>query len=126
MTQHLCTCGFIFDEDKGLPSKNILPGTDFSSLSDFECPRCGNGEFEEIKKREDNGDVPVISASYDRIKDWVMDPKGYFTIKTFPEEKIIKVRYYTNDGVLQRLIEGKKAMDIYNTIVREGFVSYKK
>ena len=67
--------------------------------------------------------VPHIKAEYDRIKDWKMDPKGYFTIKPFPEEKLIKVRYYTKDGKKQCLIEGKNAMEIYNTIVREGFIS---
>ncbi|MFQ5531486.1 MAG: hypothetical protein ACE5ES_02620, partial [Candidatus Nanoarchaeia archaeon] len=33
--------------------------------------------------------TPVIEAKYDRIKDWKMDPKGYFLIKTYPETKEI-------------------------------------
>ena len=123
--QWLCTCGYIYDETRGFPSKEIEPGTTFNSIDTFSCPKCSKGKesFEEIKKVEDDKNVKVITAKYDRIKDWVMDPKGYFTIKIFPEEKLIKTRYYTADGKLQCVIESPKAMDIYNTVIKEGFVS---
>ncbi len=71
-------------------------------------------------------DVPVIRAHYDTNKEWRMDPKGFFTIKPFPKEGIIRARYYVVDSgkyVLKLLFEGKNAEDIYNTIVREGKVS---
>ena len=34
-----------------------------------------------------------IEAKYDRIKDWKMDPKGYFLIKVDKEAKKIRVAY---------------------------------
>lgn len=74
-------------------------------------------------KEEEKDKVPVIRAHYDSRKEWKMDPKGYFTMKPFPEEGVIRVRYYGEDYALKLLIEGKTAEEIYNTIVREGLVS---
>ncbi len=65
----------------------------------------------------------TIKASYDSRKEWKMDPKGFFTIKPFPEEGIIRVRYYNTKHKLLSLIEGKNAEEIYNTICRENLVS---
>ena len=76
-------------------------------------------------KSEDAG-VPVIKASYDSKKEWILDKKGFFTIKPFPEEGIIRVRYYkvTPQGHKKvSLIEGKTAEEIVQTIVREKLVS---
>jgi len=74
-------------------------------------------------KEEDKEKVPTITAHYDSNTEWKMDPKGFFTIKPLPEEKVIKVRYYGEDHALKFVIEGKSAEDIYNTIVREELVS---
>ena len=72
---------------------------------------------------EDNKETKIIKAHYDRIKEWKMDPKGFLTIKIFPKEGLIKVRYYKTIRKIECLIEGKTAMDIYNTVIREGFIS---
>ena len=34
-----------------------------------------------------------IPAKYDKIKDWVMDPKGYFLIKIDKEKNCIRVGF---------------------------------
>ena len=68
-------------------------------------------------------DVKVIKATYDSRKEWSMDEKGFFTIKPFPEEGIIRVRYYDAKHQLRLVIEGSNAEQIYNTIVREKLVS---
>ena len=34
-----------------------------------------------------------ITAKYNKIKDWVMDPKGYFLIKIDREKNLIRVGY---------------------------------
>ena len=71
-----------------------------------------------------------LIAKYDRIKDWKMDPKGYFLIAVDRDEKIIKVGYCTftklgklpvNDMVAE--IKGKTAIEIVNTLIREEFIS---
>ena len=71
-----------------------------------------------------------IIAKYHRIKDWKMDPKGYFLIAVDKGEKIIKVGYCkftklgnfpVNDMVAE--IRGKTAIEIVNTLIREKFIS---
>ena len=71
-----------------------------------------------------------ITAKYHRIKDWKMDPKGYFLIAIDRKKKIIKVGYCKfirlgnlpiNDMVAE--ITGKTAIEIINTIIRENYIS---
>ena len=75
-----------------------------------------------IKKR--------IIAKYHRIKDWKMDPKGYFLIAVDKKNKIIRVGYCkfiklgsspVNDMVAE--IKGKTAIEIINTLIKEKFIS---
>ena len=68
-------------------------------------------------------EVRSINAHYDSMKEWAMDPKGFFTIKPFPDEGVIRVRYYNAKHQLSALIEGKNAEEIYVTICREGLIS---
>ena len=71
-----------------------------------------------------------IVAKYDRIKDWKMDPKGYFLIAIDREDSFIRVGYCkftklgnnpVNDMVSE--IKGKNALEIVNTLIREKFIS---
>ena len=75
-----------------------------------------------IKKR--------ITAKYHKIKDWRMDPKGYFLIAVDKNKKIIRVGYciFTklgnspiNDMIAE--ITGKTAIEIVNTLIKEKFIS---
>ena len=75
-----------------------------------------------IKKR--------IIAKYHRIKDWKMDPKGYFLIEVDKKNKIIKVGYckFTRLGSspindMVAIIKGETAIEIVNTLIRERFIS---
>ena len=65
-----------------------------------------------------------IEARYDRMKDWKMDPKGYFLIKVDQKEKLIRVGYCTfPDNKLRAEITGTKALEIVNTLIREEMIS---
>ena len=75
-----------------------------------------------IKKR--------INAKYHRIKDWKMDPKGYFLISVDKKKNLIQVGYCKfiklgnspiNDMVA--IIKGKTAIEIVNTLTRKKFIS---
>ena len=71
-----------------------------------------------------------LVSKYHKIKDWRMDPKGYFLIVVDKKKKIIRVGYckFTrlgnspiNDMVAE--IKGKTAIEIVNTLIREKFIS---
>jgi len=71
-----------------------------------------------------------IKARYDKIKDWVMDPKGYFLIAIDKKSNLLRVGYckfkklgnsVENDLVAE--ITGKTAIEILNTLIREKYIS---
>ena len=71
-----------------------------------------------------------ITAKYHKIKDWKMDPKGYFLIAVDRNKKIIRVGYciFTKLGNspindMVAVIQGKTAIEIVNTLIREKFIS---
>ena len=71
-----------------------------------------------------------IPAKYDRIKDWIMDPKGYFLIKIDKEKKIIRVGYcifskLDNDPIHDMISEvtGCTAIEIVNTLIDNEYLS---
>jgi len=75
-----------------------------------------------IKKR--------LIAKYHRIKDWKMDPKGYFLISVDKKKKSIQVGYckFTKLGNspindMIAVVKGKTAIEIVNTLIREKFIS---
>lgn len=40
-------CGFIYDEEKGLPEEGIAPGTKWENVpDDWECPECGVSKYD--------------------------------------------------------------------------------
>ena len=85
-----------------------------------------DGVFNKIHKKIEKR----ITAKYDKIKDWVMDPKGYFLIAIDREKKLLRVGYCkftklgnnpVNDMVAE--VRGKTAIEIVNTLIRERFIS---
>ena len=71
-----------------------------------------------------------ITAKYHKIKDWKMDPKGYFLIEVDKKNKIIKVGYckFTRLGSspindMVAIIKGETAIEIVNTLIKERFIS---
>lgn len=72
--------------------------------------------------KQDEGKL-VECREYDNIKDWHQDPEGYFTIKPFPEENLIRVRFYTKDHKRKFLFVGKKPQDLYFEITQRKLIS---
>ena len=75
------------------------------------------GKWNDIK----NNIRRTISAKYDKIKDWKMDPKGYFLIKL--DKGLICVGYCTSVSELVAEVTGKTALEIVNTLIREEMIS---
>ena len=66
----------------------------------------------------------VIQAKYDRIRDWEMDPKGYFLIRVEREDGLIRAAFCTvSDHTIQSEVTGKTALEVVNTLIREEMVS---
>ena len=78
-----------------------------------------------------NNNIKTSSAAkYDKIKDWVMDPKGYFLIKIDREKNLIRVGYCifskqkknpNHDMIAE--VTGKTALKIVNTLIKKNFIS---
>ncbi len=71
-----------------------------------------------------------IIARYHKIKDWRMDPKGYFLITVDRGKNFIRVGYCKfsklgNSPIHEMVAEvkGKTAIEIVNTLIREKFIS---
>ena len=71
-----------------------------------------------------------ITAKYHKIKDWKMDPKGYFLIGVDKKKNFIQVGYckFTRLGNspindMVAIVKGKTAIEIVNTLIRERFIS---
>ena len=71
-----------------------------------------------------------VTASYDKIKDWRLDPKGYFLIDIDKKKKLLKVGYCvitkSNNSPAHEMaaeIYGKTAIEVLNTLIREKFIS---
>ena len=65
----------------------------------------------------------IIEARYDRIKDWRMDTIGYFLIKINKDKQIIEAGFCRKENKVEKVIIGKTAMEVFNTIIREKLVS---
>lgn len=53
MSQYLCViCGFVYDEEEGIPHEGIAPGTKWKDVpDDWCCPDCGatKDDFEMVQ-----------------------------------------------------------------------------
>ena len=84
------------------------------------------GVFYKINKKIEKR----ITAKYHKIKDWVMDPKGYFLIHIDRKNNLLRVGYCkftkqgnnpVNDMVAE--IVGSTAIEIVNTLIKENYIS---
>ena len=85
-----------------------------------------NGKWWKIN----NNIKEIIPAKYDKIKDWVIDPKGYFLIKIDKENNLIRVGYCLfknlgNNSIHNMIAEinGITALEIVNTLIVKNYIS---
>jgi len=84
------------------------------------------GVFYKINKKIEKR----ITAKYHKIKDWVMDPRGYFLIKIDREKKLLRAGYckFTKLGNkpindMVSIVSGRTAIEIVNTLIRNKYIS---
>ena len=70
-----------------------------------------------------------IKASYNKIKDWRIDPKGYFLINVDKKKNLLMVGYCkiykkksANDVMVAEVL-GTPAIEIINTLIAKKFIS---
>lgn len=67
--------------------------------------------------------VEVIYARYDDLKEFVMDPYGYFLIRIDPIQKTIEVGLCRELNKVGVKVIGEMPLEIYQTIIKRGLVS---
>ena len=84
-----------------------------------------NGKWWKINKKIEK----KITAKYDKIKDWVIDPVGYFLISIDKKNKLIRVGFCTFEKLkknsehnLVAEINGTTAISIVNTIIKHKYI----
>lgn len=68
-------------------------------------------------------EAPTICAEYNDLKEFVMDPTGYFLIRIIPEKKEIEVALCTERNTIAKKVIGKKPLEIYQTCIKENMLS---
>ncbi|MFA4887558.1 MAG: DUF4346 domain-containing protein [Candidatus Nanoarchaeia archaeon] len=68
---------------------------------------------------QEKDSIKEVQASYDSLKEWKYDPKGYFLIRINKETQEIEVGHCRRNNEVEITIKGKHPEEIYNTIVRE-------
>ena len=63
-------------------------------------------------------DIQHIRAVYDPIKDWRMDPAGYFLIRINPETDELEAGLCRKDNTIEKKVNGKTAEEMYNTVLK--------
>ena len=83
------------------------------------------GSFAEYckKARIDTSEMKEVEGQYNEIKDWAMDPKGYFLIRVNKEENKVEVGYCPETNKITVKIEGKKPQDIFFKAIQLGLIS---
>jgi tetrahydromethanopterin S-methyltransferase subunit A len=65
----------------------------------------------------------LIKGEYHPIRDWIIDPKGYFLIRINKKRNLIELGYCKKNNVIEKIIEGKTPQEVYFTAIRRGLIS---
>jgi len=88
-----------------------------SSKGKWWDPEKERNRVKEAEKAE------IIEAKYDRIRDWKMDSTGYFLIKINRQDQTMEAGFCKSSNKVEKVIIGKTAIEVFNTIIRESLVS---
>ena len=68
-------------------------------------------------------DAKVVIAEYDDMKEFVIDPAGYFLIRILPETNEIEVGFCRSGQKVEVIVRGRKPIDIYHNIMKLNLIS---
>lgn len=69
------------------------------------------------------GDFREVRAQYDDLKEFVLDPRGYFLIRTNVEKQEIEVAFCTMRNQICFKVSGKTPLEIYQTVLKHDLIS---
>ena len=71
MKKYVCSiCGYVYDEEKGIPEKGIKPGTKWEDLpDDFKCPWCGAPKNMFKEKEEEKEKTEKIEEHKEELEE---------------------------------------------------------
>ncbi len=75
------------------------------------------------KKPTFSDNAKIIKGDYHHIKDWKMDPKGYFLIRINKRKKIIELGHCKKDNVIVTFVQGKTPQDVYYAAAQNKLLS---
>jgi len=70
--------------------------------------------------------MKVIESEYDDLKEFVLDPEGYFLIKIDNDTGNIEVGFCNSKNVILLKVTGKKPINIYHTIINKIGLNIRK
>lgn len=65
----------------------------------------------------------VIKGSYHPIRDWKMDPNGYFLIRINKKEKMIELGHCTKENQIEVMIKGRTPQEVYFAATENNLLS---
>lgn len=80
-----------------------------------------NTELVGVEVKKD--DMRVVQAQYDDLKEFVMDPKGYFLIDVDRDSKELLVGFCPGRNRVSVKVVGKKPLEVYQAVIKEGLLS---
>jgi len=66
--------------------------------------------------------VEEIKAEYNDLKEFKMDPKGYFLIRINKEKQRVEVAHCSEINKIDVMVYGTETLEIYMTIIKKGLV----
>ena len=63
-----------------------------------------------------------VKAEYDDMKEFTLDPKGYFLIRVNREKQRVEVGHCGERNEVDVMVYGNTAIEIYMTIIKKGLV----
>jgi tetrahydromethanopterin S-methyltransferase subunit A len=70
-----------------------------------------------------NTTVERVQCWHRESIDYKEDPAGFFVIQVQPTLRKIVVEHYSTQFALQRVLHGRNALEVYSTIIRNGWVT---
>lgn len=99
---------------------DLIGSSDPKQIAD-SASACSTQNLGPAEDFQSNRAVPVISGRVPQRM--VSDPNGYFVVFLDRAHNMLSLEHYTNGGVLDIIVEGRTASEIYFPVIDRGLIS---